>query len=192
MTRKLARIFPVSVLSWISVSAATIGYTDSGTFSSSTPVSAFSGPNETWSFSFQVNTSPALSDVGMGGFSFAFSNFSYTLSGLPDPVTPTFIRFFSPTNGAGFLMCFNGATTATCTDGLGPGFFAGPTMYLGSTSAPTLLSGAFTFNPFYVVVNSTNYQLPATTVTATPEPATLLTLAVGLVALGCRRRQSLL
>ncbi len=186
---KFAGLLTGLALCSLSVRAATIGYTDSGTFSSSTPVSTFSGPNEKWAFSFQVNTSPALSDVGMGGFSFAFSNFSYTLNGVPDPVTPTFIRFFSPNNGAGFLMCFNGTTTATCTDELANGFFTGPTMYLGSTSAPTLLSGAFTFNPFYVVVGSTTVQLPATTVTATPEPSILLMLAAGFLALGACRRQ---
>lgn len=123
---------------------------------------------------------------GLGGFNFAFSNFSYSLNGSPVAITPTFIRFFSPGNGGGFLICFNGTTAATCTDGLGSPFF-GPAMYSGMTSAPTLLPGQFT-ESFAAAVGSATYIQPDTTVLAVsnvPEPSslTLLTVASGVLAL---------
>jgi len=61
-------------------------------------------------------------------------------------------------------------------------------MYTGTTSAPTLLPGAFT-ESFAVAVDSTAYFQPDTTVRANvvPEPSTLLTLAAGLLAFGVRR-----
>lgn len=122
----------------------------------------------------------------MGGFDFAFSDFSYTLDGSPVAITPTFIRFFSATNGGGFEICFNGTTPSTCTDGLGTATFGWPQMYSGMTSAPTLSSGAFT-QDFAAIVNSNVYVQADTTVQATPEPSTLLPLAAGLLALSVRR-----
>jgi len=61
-------------------------------------------------------------------------------------------------------------------------------MYTGTTSAPTLLPGAFT-ESFAAAVDSTAYFQPDTTVRANvvPEPSTLLTLAAGLLAFGVRR-----
>ena len=180
------------VLCCVPAHAATISYTDSGTFTTSTPTSAFSGAGEPWTFAFQADSNPAVSDAGMGGFSFAFSDFSYTLDTLPVAITPTFIRFFSASNGGGFLICFNGTTTASCTDGLGSPLFGQPQMYTGTTAAPTLIPGMFSITSFAAVVNSTVFDQPNTTVVATasvPEPSTLLTLAAGLlVVLGGRRR----
>jgi len=178
------------VLCWVPAHGATISYTDSGTFTTSTPTTAFSGAGEPWTFSFQADSNPAVSDVGMGGLSFAFSNFSYTLDTLPVAITPSFIRFFSGTNGGGFLICFNGTTTASCTDGLGSPLFGQPQMYTGTTAAPTLIPGAFSITSFAAFVNSTVFDQPNTTVLATasvPEPSTLLTFAAGLLVLGGRR-----
>jgi hypothetical protein len=186
-------------LSWAFAQAATISYSDNGTFSAATTSDAlgFSAPNETWAFSFQADSNPSVTNVGMGGFSFAFSNFSYSLDNSPVAITPSFIRFFSGTNGGGFLICFNGMTAGTCTDGLGTILFGNPQMYTGQTSAPTLSPGMFDLTGFGVAVNSTNYFLPDTTVVATiampmsiPEPATVLTLAAGFLALAGGRRHS--
>lgn len=173
----------------VSAHAGTILYTDSGTFSGSTPSTVFSGPDETWAFSFLANTNPApLSDVGMGGFSFTFSGFSYSLDGSPVVAPPTLIRFFSGTNFGGFAICFNGATFSTCTEGLATD---GPQMYTGTTSAPTLIPGAFAqaTGSFAIFVSGTDYFQPDTTLqaTAVPEPSALLTLAAGLFALGASR-----
>lgn len=179
-------LLPVLALCWLPAHADTISYTANGTFSPSTASSAFTGPSETWSFAFQADTNPVVFSFGLGGFNFAFSNFSYSLNGSPAAITPTFVRFFSPGNGGGFLICFNGTTAATCTDGLGSPFF-GPAMYSGMTSAPTLLPGQFT-ESFAAAVGSATYIQPDTTVQAVsnvPEPSslTLLTVASGVLAL---------
>ncbi len=178
-------LLAVLALCWVPADAGTIMYSDSGTFAAGTASSAFSGSSINWAFAFQADTNPAVSDVGAGGFSFAFSNFSYSLAGSPVAITPTFVRFFSGTNGGGFLICFNGTTNGNFNDGLGT---FGPQMYTGLTSAPTLIPGSFPQDVFNVRVNSNQYGQPSTTlVAATPEPSTLLTLAAGLWVLGGRR-----
>jgi PEP-CTERM motif len=182
-------LLPLVALCSASANADTITYSDSGTFSASIPNSTFSAPSDTWSFAFQADSSPTLSEVGMGGFDFGFSNFSYSLDGSPIAITPTFIRFFSAANGGGFEICFSGMTVATCSDGLGTGFF-NTQMYSGPTSAPTLLPGSFDLDEFGAIVDSVGFDLPNTTVlaSAVPEPSTLIPLCAGLLALGVRRR----
>ena len=181
------------VLCCVSVYADVVVYTDSGTFSSDTASSdptvftpAFSAPNETWSFSFEAAINPAVTDFGMGGFSFVFSDFTYELNGSPVSITPSFIRFFSGTNGGGFEICFSGATPSTCTEGLGT---YGPQMYEGNTDAPTLIGGSFPQDSFGVIVDSTLYSLPDTTLNASvvPEPSIVLPLPFGFLALAGRR-----
>lgn len=174
MSRKVYWLLPLFVCA--PAYAGTILYIDSGTFSASTPsttptpgIPPFSGPNEAWSFSFLADTNPTPSDVGNGGFSFPFSDFSYTLNGMSQAISPSFIRFFSAFNGGGFEICFNGTTAATCTDGLGtPIFPSSPQMYVGTTSAPTLSSGSFTTGSFAAIVGGTMnlYPQASTTVEA--------------------------
>lgn len=172
-----------------SVHADTIvSYSDSGVFSASTGSDAlgFSRPSETWSLSFQADSNPAVITSGMGGVSFAFSSFSYTLDGSPVAISPTFIRFFSETNGGGWLICFSGTSVASCTDGLGTATFGWPQLYSGMSSAPTLLAGAFTTD-FAAVVNSTVYSEANTTLDAVaPEPSTFLMLATAVLGFAAR------
>lgn len=184
-------LIPAILGSFVCARADTIiSYSDSGTFSASTPSDAFgfSGPSEVWAFSFLADINPVVSDTGMGGFSFAFSDFNYTLDGSPVAITPTFIRFFSGTNFGGFAICFDGTTFATCTEGLATD---GPQMYTGTTSAPTLTPGTFLQSGLGAIVGGTTYpeDNPTTLVAAAvPEPSTAwLTLTVGLLALGGRR-----
>jgi hypothetical protein len=186
MKTTLNRLLPVLAFCWVPAHAGTISYSDSGTFSVSTPNSAFTGSGGTWAFAFEADTNPMVLSFGNGGFNFAFANFSYSLDGSPVGITPTFIRFFSPGNGGGFEICFNGTTAASCADGLGSPFF-GPAMYTGTTSAPTLLPGQFA-ESFAAIVSSNVYIQPDITMQAValPEPSTLLTLATALLALGGR------
>lgn len=189
MKNLLKLLLPVLTLCcWAPAHADTISYTASGTFSASTPSSTFTGPSETWAFSFQADSNPVVLEFGNGGFNFGFSDFTYFLNGSPVAITPTFIRFFSPTNGGGFAICFNGTTFQNCTDDFVTGFSA-PALYTGPTSAPTLLPGAFTMG-VGVTVNSVGFDAGNTTLQATPEPSTLLTLAAGLLALGLLRLYS--
>ncbi len=194
MKLKVAGCCLFLALCWAPAHADIITYSDSGTFSASTlsDALAFSGPSETWAFSFQADTQPAVSDIGMGGFDFTFSDFSYSLNGSPVSITPTFIRFFSAPNGGGFEICFNGTTAGSCTDALATPIFPGsPQMYTGATSAPTLIPGGFTTGAFDVLVNANPFTQPNTTVLATvtgvPEPSTLWSVGAVLLALGGRR-----
>ena len=187
MKSTLIRLLPILAICWLPVRADTISYSDSGTFSASTPSDAlaFSGPSETWAFHFDEDSHPTVLEHGNGGFDFAFSDFSYSLNGSPVAITPTFIRFFSPGNGGGFEICFNGTTVQNCTDGFVTPFFLAP-MYTGTTAAPTLLTGAFTFD-VGVNVNGAGFDEGTTTVEATPEPSTWLMLSASVVALVGRR-----
>jgi hypothetical protein len=173
----------------VSAYAGTITYSDSGTFSASTPSTTFSGPSETWAFSFQVNSSPTVSGFGAGfDTSPVFSNFSYTLNGSPVAVTPTSLLFWNAALGGGFTFCFIN-TPSPCTALSLEDSGTGPQMYSGPESAPTMLTGSFTLNTYFAV-GTTLYIQPNSTVQGTaavPEPTTLLTLAAGLLALGGRR-----
>jgi hypothetical protein len=183
------RLLAAFVLCWVPAHAGMIFYSGSGVFSASTPISGFSGPSETWAFSFQADTNPTVLEFGNGGFDFAFSNFSYSLNGSPVAIAPTSIRFFTAANGGGFFICFGAQPcgNGVFPNGLGTGFGA-PQLYSGPNSAPTLLPGPFTSLPFAVVVNSTAYnQADITLQAAAPEPATYLTLAAGIFALAGRR-----
>ena len=184
LERMLLMVFALLVLP---AHAGTIFYSDSGTFSGPTPSTAFSGPSQAWAFSFQADTNPAVLEFGNGGFDFAFSNFNYSLNGSTVAITPTSIRFFTAANGGAFFICFGppACGMGVFPNGLGTG---GPQLYSGPNSAPTLLPGPFIALQFAVSVNSVAYNQVDTTLqaVATPEPATLLTLAVGLLALGGR------
>jgi len=185
---------PVLALCCLSAHADTLlSYSDSGTFSPGTTSDAlgFSAPSETWAFSFDATTNPTnVLESGMGGFNFAFSNFHYSLNGSTVAITPTFVRFFPESNGAGFEICFTGTSVPTCTDGLATGFFVGPQMFTGATSMPTLSPGTFTFTELDAIVGANIYDLGNSTVQAgsVPEPSTLLPLVAGLLALAGRLR----
>jgi hypothetical protein len=178
----------VFALCWVPAHAGTILYSDSGTFSASTPTTTFSGPGKTWAFSFQVNSSPVVSNFQTGlSTSPVFSNFSYTLDGSPVVVTPISLSFFNAASGGGLSFCFI-ATPTPCTalsiNDSGPG----PQMYTGPESAPAMSTGAFTLTTTFAV-GTTLYTQANSTVqaAAVPEPSTLLTLAAGILALGGRR-----
>jgi hypothetical protein len=198
--RKMGVLRGLSVMAVLlfaaSLSASTITISSSGTFSKNTGSSTFSGPNETWAFSFVVASSPAVSNVDLGNyFDVAFSDFSYSLDDSAVAITPVDIRFFSTAQFSGFNICF----TTACS------FFNSPTdgfdiegtgtqMYTGHESAPTMSTGTFTANFLDIYVNSDEYkQLPHPTLRAvanlaTPEPSTIATLSAGLLlALAGRR-----
>jgi hypothetical protein len=150
------------------VQTESITFSASGTFSGSTPSTAYSGPNQTWAFSFQANSNPAVLEFGNGGFDFAFSNFSYSLNGTPIAITPSSIRFFTAANGGGLFICFGGQPcgNGVFPNGLGTGF-GSPQLYSGPNSSPTLSQGAFTL-PLGINVNSISYNEGNTTLLAVP------------------------
>jgi PEP-CTERM motif len=186
MKRTVKWLLPVLVLCWVPAHAGTITYTDSGTFTASTPTTTFSGPSETWAFSFQVDSSPVVSNPQSGmGFSPVFSNFSYILNGSSVAVTPTSLIFFNAALGGGFGFVF--INTPSPGTALSLNDVGGPQMYTGLESAPTMLTGAFTLHTTFALGTALFTQPDSTVQAAVPEPSTLLTLAAGLLALGGRR-----
>jgi len=140
--RVLRALSMAVLLSAAGLSASTITISASGEFVAGTATSAFSAPDETWAFSFVVDSMPAVSNVDPGNyFDVDFSAFTYLLNGSPVAITPEDIRFFSSSQFGGFSICF----TAACsffnspTDGFS---ILGPQMYTGPESAPTMLTGS--------------------------------------------------
>jgi len=170
-----------------SASASPISISGAGTFSASTPSSTFTGPSQPWSFSFLVDSNPVVSNVNSSSFDPAFSNFSYVLNGSPVAITPGEIKFFDAAVTGMFAICFSSACSQTA-NGLQ---FAGPQMYSGATSAPTILPGGFTSTIFVAFFGTTLYPQANVTVQAVasaPEPMTLSLMGAGLLGLGFLRR----
>jgi hypothetical protein len=170
-----------------SASASPISISGGGTFSASTASSPFTGPSQTWNFAFLVDSNPVVSNVNSGSFDPAFSNFSYVLNGSPVAITPVEIKFFDAAVTGMFAICFSSACGQTA-NGLQ---FAGPQMYSGATSAPTILPGGFTSTIFVAFFGTTLYPQANVTVQAvasTPEPMTLSLMGAGLLGLGFLRR----
>lgn len=178
----------VLVLCWIPAHAGIIEYSESGTFAASAPSSQYSGPGETWAFTFLANSNPVVISYGNGGFDFAFTQFSYWLNGSPVAIIPSAIRFFTAANGGGYFICLGPLQcgNGVFPNGLGTGGFT-PQLYSGPNSAPTLLTGTFSFAyGVVVVVNSVGADAGSNSMVASPvpEPSTFISLSAGLLALG--------
>jgi hypothetical protein len=176
-----------------SLSASIVTISASGTFASGTASSTFSAPDETWAFSFEVDSNPAVSNVDLGNyFDVDFSDFTYSLDGSAVAITPADIRFYSLSQFGGFSICFTTACSFfnSPTDGIE---VQGSQMYTGSESAPTMSTGTFTSTYLDAYVDTVEYnQPPHQTITAaavaTPEPSTIPTIGAGLLlALAVRR-----
>jgi hypothetical protein len=176
-----------------SLSASNIIISANGTFTNTTATSTLSAPDDAWSFSFVVDSQPAVSNAIPGDyFDVAFSDFKYSLDGSSVAITPVDIRFFNTFQLGGFNLCF----TAACVFFNSPadGFeIESPQMYQGSELAPTMMTGAFssTFLDFFV--NPIDYNQPPhqtlLATVATPEPSAILPLSgMLLLALAARAR----
>ena len=178
----------VLVVCWVPAHAGVIAYSEGGTFAASAPSSPYSAPGETWAFSFLANSNPVVISYGNGGFDFAFTHFSYWLNGSPVAITPSAIRFFTAANGGGYFICLGPLPcgNGVFPNGLGTGGFT-PQLYSGPNSAPTLLTGTFSFSyGVGVVVNSVGADAGSTSMVASPvpEPSAFISLSTGLLALG--------
>lgn len=170
-----------------SACASPISISGGGTFSASTPSSSFTGPSQPWSFAFLVDSNPVVSNVNGASFDAAFSNFSYVLNGSPVAITPVGIKFFDAAVTGMFSICFISDCGPT-SNGIQ---FAGPQMYSGATSAPTILTGSFPSDSTVVFFGTTlDFQANVTvqTVAGAPEPMTLSLMGAGLLGLGFLRR----
>ncbi len=164
-----------------SMSAGTITYSDSGTFSAATPTSTYSAPNETWSLSYSGDTNPVVFGIQPGNyFSADFTGLAYSLNGSALAITPSNIEFFSSGDAGMFNLCM---ISTACDSGF---YFQGPQMYTGSESAPTMVGGSFTSTSLAINTGTGYVTQPNTTVqgvaSGVPEPSTFLTFFVGLLA----------
>lgn len=160
-------------------SASTFLVTAGGTFSYSTPSSAVTTPNGTWTMSFDVQDGPQTTYVDGNAFDPAFSNFEYTLNGSPVPATPPRIVFMNLSNFGLFTTVLDGATFE----------LAGPQLYTGLEADPTILTGSFPQTLLFseVFEDGNYYQFvsasPVVINEVTPEPSALLLCGTGLLSL---------
>jgi hypothetical protein len=91
-----------------SLAADTLRISSTGFFTSILPTSAFTAPNTNYSFSFLLESHPAVSNVmPREWFDVAFTNFDYRLNASPVAVRVADIRFFSNADFGFFDICFH-------------------------------------------------------------------------------------
>lgn len=178
--------------------AGTLTVSSSGMFSSGAPVTTWSAPSTTWSFSFNISSTPGVSNPDANGFDTTFSAFSYSLGGGSVATTPTRIRFFS-TAASGLLEVnfVDGSMPEANPD---TGFiFSGSQAFSGSTSSPTVLVNSYpSTGAFFYSAGSPVDSFPGAIVNITaaagggsssvPEPATLALVTAGMLLAGWMRR----
>jgi hypothetical protein len=173
-------------------SASTSYVSVSGQFSGSDVANSLVAPNGTFSLSFAVDNNPAPTSgsVSSLGFDLPELAFSYELNGNNVPVTPSEIRFNTSANGGLFDITIGSGLNASEFD------FQGDQLFGGTTSAPTFANGTFALTGFtYSDPSNFDAQTPASasvSVTATPEPSSILLTLSGLAAafIGVARRKS--
>lgn len=154
---------------------------ESGTFDPSTPTTAESAPGASFSFSFSVDSNPAVTNVSPDYFNTDFADFTYTLNGSPLPVTPVVLTWYDDPDGGGIEFSFSS----------GDGFnIYGDPYYSGLTSSPTILVGGYPLFSDSDFFYSTTQATPLTgELDITPEPPSVLLLVTGLAVIGVAVRQ---
>jgi hypothetical protein len=173
-------------------SASTSYVSVSGQFSGSDVANSLVAPNGTFSLSFAVDDNPVPTGGSVTTLSFDLPElaFSYELNGNNVPVTPSEIRFNTGANGGLFDVTIGSGLNASEFD------FQDDQLFGGTTSAPTFANGTFALTGFtYSDSSNFDVQTPASasvSVTATPEPSSILLILSGLAATftGVARRKS--
>jgi hypothetical protein len=165
--------------------AANVTISGSGTWIHAAPNTAYSAPDATFSFSFELpqtytpgNDAPLQGGGTTGpdiGISTDFSDFHYSLGGTPVADVPDDIAFFSVAFGGGFALAFHTISVE----------FYGP-VDIGSSG--TVSFGQYALTP-YIADQSQPYSPvnqgtgPVTT-SVVPEPASWALSLLGLGAAG--------
>jgi hypothetical protein len=206
------RLAIVAVLALFSspLRGSTLLVSTSGTYSSATPSSSWTAPLENWSFSFDISSTPSVSQVTdgssttAGGFDPVISNFVYKLNGTPVNVAAVETFYFDTDYGGLITICFFGCNLDVASYTPVNGFiFYGNQAYSGSESAPTILAALLAEtndggNPGNELIvsgtqyNQTNGSIDTTTTNAVPEPFTMKLNAAGLLmlaAVGLKRKR---
>jgi len=167
-------------------SASPLLVQESGVWGISVPVTTWSAPGESWSYSFLIDSNPIPSSYLLGdNFIAPFNNFNYLLNGLPVATTPDAIEWYSTNNEGGLInVYFAGATFKVY----------GAQAYSGPESSPTILPGVYPLTSGSVFQSAGNTDQPLTgnlTIMAgVPEPASIGMMLMGVAVLaGLRFRR---
>lgn len=147
-------------------------------------------PNATWSLSFDVNSSPAVTNTTTLGFDVPVSQFTYKLNGATVSDAPTNITFSTAGNGGLFTLYF-GSESGYVNGMPIPEFsFEGAQVFGGSTASPTFSAGTFATTSL-LYTDAVNLDMGASTsavtLTPTPEPSSALLLVLPFFALALPR-----
>jgi hypothetical protein len=178
------------LLAGIRCFAGTLTVTDSGVWAGGAPTTTESAPGESWSLSFQVESSPTPISYTTGVQTVVpITNLIFDLNGLAVQSEPSggSVELFT---GEGFRLYFPNADALQIQDNaqLYSGTEASPTVLPGSYP-PGFANNAFLFdNATSSFYNFTSNDIVIASSTATPEPSSFLLLGAGLAALarGCR------
>jgi len=176
----------------VTLSAATLTVTTSGTYSPTTPTSSWTAPNATWSLSFNVDSNPMVSNSTAGvDFDAPVTNFVYKLNGTTVNVGTVDVAFFSTAESGLINIGVLGSaanTTALPTNGIE---LFGPQAYSGTEAAPTILPNTYaeTLNTLVVAGTPSPQALGTVTITAAappgvPAPPSSILALFGLAAVG--------
>jgi hypothetical protein len=175
--------------------AQTVTVRVNGTYNSSAATNTFTAPSAPWTLSFQVAAVPSVFTTTSTEFRTLYTNGSFTLNGVPVPVTGSTV-IFSTSYAFNIFLDANTQFIVTA-----------PQMFSGTTSNPTILVGSYATtnvtsyvpNPgggFFDGVSATfsNAVVSASPLTGTPLPRTGILVLTGLAGLGLfelmRRRQA--
>jgi len=182
----------IFVCASISLSAATLTVTTSGTYSAGTPTTSWTAPNTSWSLSFNVASNPVVTSSTPGvDFDAPITNFVYKLNGSTLSVGTADVAFFSTIEGGLINIGVLGSTANTTALPVNGIELLGPQAYSGTEAAPTILPNAYAETQNLLAVGGTSYPqalgsvtISAPSVTATPAPPSSILALFGLTALG--------
>ena len=148
-----------------------------GTWSAATPTTAFSQPNASWSFSFNLPDQIAANPTVEA------SNVSYFLNGQLVSTTLQGVRFYPAAADGLFDLIFGNTSIVTLYGGAnGPDVGSTLQLAYGTFDAHIAMNGGF----------SSDNGTGTVTLSAVPEPGTyaMLGLGLGLIGLVARRKRA--
>lgn len=182
-----------------SVTAAPLAVSVSGQFGVAVTADSLAGPGDSWTISFDIDSSPVTANADALGFDAPFSDFSYLLNGSAVAVSPESIRLYT-TTGGGLFTVFFGSETGFYNGQPIPEFtFSGNQVFLGTTSNPAILAGSYPVSDA-LYSDAVNYDdegakgtitilsSPITTTAPEPSPFVLWLMALALMLQVLRRR----